>query len=78
MKFKIEDEVLFRPRNNVYRIELEFMGGDGDDYETVDIYIPKNTFESSNEELSRFVESILRCIEPDKKGRRGGTLVIKR
>ena len=71
MNFKVENRVLFKPRNNTYKIELGFMLGDGDHYETVDIYISKDTFESNNEKLSRFVKSILRCIEHDNKGRRG-------
>ena len=71
IKFKIDTSSIVFPKTNAYRISLGFMLGDGDDYESVNILVPEDEFESNTEEFGEFVQSILDCIKHDEAGRSG-------
>ena len=60
MKFKIGKKLTPEIHKNEYRININFMYGDADGYEDVDIFVSK---EEENNELPRFIVFLDNCIK---------------
>mgnify|MGYP003547465665 FL=1 len=71
MNFKIDRSKSETLIVNTYKIILEFMLGDADDFREEYLFISTETFNSNIPEISKFVKSILDCIEQDDRGRCG-------